>query len=169
MNTITYKSGNLQSYPSYRDDFTYEQFKTTFKRELSASTDKIKKYFLFKQRLNEESQQKLSNESVMSLNEIRESMREREVQITHFIETLTDNQITLLYLLFQTGSDILTGTTGDTVDIYKLLYQHIDPDFNFNYTNNRQFKLSYFHDYLFTRYDGIKNVLTAVKELKVTL
>lgn len=165
MNTSTYTSGNLFSYSSYANESAFGLFETVFMEELAASLDKVKEYLLFKKQLDEEEKLHTLKKSYMSLTEVRETIRKRETRITHFIETLSDNQTTLLYLLFQTGSGIQAGTQANYGDICKLSYLYVDSEFNFSHTNNRQFKLSYFHDYLFTRNDAAKNVELALKEL----
>ena len=139
-----------------------------FMKELSETIGKIKVYQAFKDRLDkQERQNNTLSKPYMSLSDVCESIKQREAKITRFIETLTDNQITLFYLLFQAGSDIHVGTAMKGHDnIYELLYRHVDSDFNFSHTNNRQFKLSCFHDYLFTRNDAAQNVKIALKKLK---
>ena len=170
MNAITFKSGSLlSSFQSYTTQSTYEETKEVLTKELSHSIDKIKEYLIFKDKTDEEEKRLLSRKSFMTLSDIRKAIRNREIGITQFIETLTDNQITLLYLLFQAGYDLQTGTIESYGDKYMFLYRHVDSDFNFNHTNNRQFKLSYFHDYLFTRGDAAKNVRTALKVLEVEI
>ena len=166
MNTIAYTSRNVfTNVSSYHNHSTFEEFKTVLTKELSASIGKIKEYLTFKGRLDEGERQNTLSKPYMSLADVRDSIREREVQITHFIETLSDNQVTLLYLLFQGGSDLQAGTTDSQGDLCKLLYRYVDSEFNFSHTNNRQFKLSYFHDYLFVRTDAGKNVHTAMEKL----
>ena len=167
MNTLTYTSGNLLSpVPSCSTDTSYEQTKKTLIKELSDSIGILKEYLDFKEKLNEEERQATLSKPYMSLTDVRKAIRKREVRITHFIETLTDNQVTLLYLLFQAGSYLQSEMMEADDDPFKLLYRYIDSEFNFNQTNNRQFKLSYFHDYLFARADAAQHVRIALEELK---
>ena len=159
----------MSSFQSYTNNYSYEQTKEVLTRELSDSIGKIKEYLVFKDKTDAEEKQSAAKKPYMTLPDVRKAIRNREVQITRFIETLTDNQITLLYLLFQAGSDMLAGRTEGYGDKCMLLFQHVDSDFNFSHTNNRQFKLSYFHDYLFTRSDAVKNVKAALKGLGIEL
>ena len=56
MNTITYTSKNLlSSFPSYKNELTYEQFKMDFMKELSEAIGKIKVYQAFKDSLKNHS------------------------------------------------------------------------------------------------------------------
>lgn len=163
MNTITYKSGSLLSpVLPYSDKSTYAEVRGVLMKEFSASIDKINEYLTFKDQLDEEERQSPGARSKMSLPDVRKTIRNREIRITRFIESLTDNQITLLYLLFQAGSDLQAGMMEGRTDICGVLCRYVDADFNFSGTNNRQFKLSYFHDYLFTRSDAARNVRMAL-------
>lgn len=143
----------------------YEPFTRGFLTELTASAGKIREYLSFKQKLDEEDAAAAVHQALMSLEERHRVRKEREMRITRFIESLTSNQSTVLYLLFQAGSVVLSDAVGGRDSIYPILYQYVDADFNFTHTNNRQFKLSYFHDYLFTRKDAGMNVLAALNRL----
>ena len=168
MNSISYTSGNkLSIFSSYAGKYSYEQNKEVLIEVLSESVDKIETYLAFKKKMDEEERLLALNKPNMSFTDVRKAIKNRESKITHFIETLTDNQVTLLYLLFQTGADIQGGTTETKDDVYRHVCRYIDSDFNFSHTNNRQFKLSYFHDYLFTRRDAAENVKTALKGLGI--
>lgn len=148
-------------------------FNKMFLKELTNTKEQIKAYIDLRMKLDSNRQSNLPNKKWLSLGDIPNDTEDVLVMEYAFINGLTENQKTVLLLLYFTGRDIesetlAAGKEERLKDIYKLIYSNSNSDINFENQSN-PYKNNYFYDCMFCKKNSIRFIQNTLNELGIKL
>lgn len=170
-NTISCLKNQL-FYLKYNEDFN-----RCFLKEIESSLDIIQSYIELRIKLDAEEKNRDKNvtNAWLSLGEIPNERKKEKDVVYEYVNKLTENQKSLLIILYLTGRDINSykeklayEKEEHLKDIFRLIYSNCNSEVNFKNEKNL-IKDNMLHDYLFGRTHSVEYVKNTLQELEIEL
>lgn len=154
-----------------------EDFNRCFLKEIESSLDIIQSYIELRIKLDaeEKNRDKHVTNAWLSLGEIPNERKKEKNTVYEYVNKLTENQKSLLIILYLTGRDINSykeklayEKEEHLKDIFRLIYSNCNSEVNFKNEKNL-IKDNMLHDYLFGRTHSVEYVKNTLQELEIEL
>lgn len=154
-----------------------EDFNSCFLKELESSRDTIKRYIEIRIKLDskEKNRDKHVTNAWLSLGEIPNERKKEKDVVYEYVNKLTENQKSLLIILYLTGRDINSykeklayEKEEHLKDIFRLIYSNCNCEVNFNNEKNLM-KENLLHKYMFGSIYSVDYVKNTLQELEIKL
>lgn len=154
-----------------------EDFNSCFLKELESSRDTIKRYIEIRIKLDskEKNRDKHVTNAWLSLGEIPNERKKEKDVVYEYVNKLTENQKSLLIILYLTGRDINSykeklayEKEEHLKDIFRLIYSNCNCEVNFNNEKNLM-KENLLHKYMFGSIYSVDYIKNTLQELEIKL